>query len=204
LSADWIVAGLGNPGRRYEGTRHDAGFALAGWLAREARVSWRREDDLELAGPFRAAGVSVLLARPQAYMNRSGPPLRRLLATESVPVERLLVACDDVNLPLGRVRLRPSGSGGGHNGLASVIAEVGEGFGRIRLGVGAPPPETDLADWVLAPMAPEDLETVQDMLRRAAALVRDCWERGRIEPRTSDAAPEPAAAADETSARKPA
>jgi PTH1 family peptidyl-tRNA hydrolase len=173
------------------------GFALVGFLGRALGASFRIQDGIqdgvEIAGPADVDGGTVLLARPQCFMNRSGPPLRRLLSDVAVPCERLLVACDDVNLPLGRVRLRPAGSSGGHRGLKSMIEEVGEGFPRLRMGVGAPPPGQepgqDLADWVLAPFTEHEATPVTDMLARAAGLVRRCWAAGRVDPVTSDPRP---------------
>src|SRR5258706_9231347 len=137
----WLVVGLGNPGRQYAGTRHDLGFMLVDRLARAAGLLLSKDEDAEISKPARlAADAPFLLLKPMAYMNLSGPPVQRVMSRERVPAERVLVACDDVNLPLGKLRLRPSGSAGGHNGLRSLIETMGDGFPRLRLGVGREPP----------------------------------------------------------------
>jgi PTH1 family peptidyl-tRNA hydrolase len=176
----WIVAGLGNPGTRYAGTRHDLGFMLADRLARELSVSWRKERGAEVAGPARLPGADepLLLVKPIEYMNLSGPPLQSLLGREHVPPSRLLVACDDINLPLGRLRLRPSGSAGGHNGLSSIIGCIGTEFPRLRLGVGKEPPGVDRADWVLSRFKPEEKAAVERMLEGAETVVRILLKAG--------------------------
>lgn len=177
--SQWIVAGLGNPGREYAGTRHDLGFMLVGRLAESARAHFRREDGCEVAGPVSfGGGETALLVMPQLYMNRSGLPLRAILAREGLEPARLLVACDDVNLPLGRLRLRPDGSAGGHNGLKSIIECVGQDFPRLRLGVDQAPEGMDRADWVLSPFAESERPRVDDMLDRAARVVRTVLELG--------------------------
>lgn len=179
---EWIVAGLGNPGREYSGTRHDLGFMLVGRLAEEARVQFRREGDCEVAGPIAFPGSArALLVKPQLYMNRSGPPVRRCLERHGVPLERLLVACDDVNIPLGRLRLRPDGSAGGHNGLRSLIDCLGQGFPRLRLGVGQGPDGTDRADWVLSRFEKSERGLVDDMLERASWVVRAVLETDAVQ-----------------------
>ena len=126
------------------------------------------------------------MARPQLYMNRSGPPLQGLLELAGLPPERLLVACDDVNLPLGRLRLRPSGSAGGHNGLKSIIACIGTEFPRLRLGVGSGPEDVDQADWVLSGFEESERDAVSEMLERAGRLVRDAVASGTVASVTSD------------------
>jgi PTH1 family peptidyl-tRNA hydrolase len=185
----WIVAGLGNPGPQYAGTRHDLGFALVTRLADEAGLSFAAGPGIEIAGPVQWNGGAALLVRPQLYMNRSGPPLQQLLETAGLPAERLLVACDDVNLPLGRLRLRPQGSAGGHNGLRSVIGSLGECFPRLRMGVGSGPEDVVQTDWVLGHFEESERESVRDMLDRAAGLVRDAVASGTVTSATSDPTP---------------
>lgn len=185
----WIVAGLGNPGPQYAGTRHDLGFALIAHLADQAGLGFEAGPGVEIAGPVVWNGGAALLARPQHYMNRSGPPLQRLLEVANLPPERLLVACDDVNLPLGRLRLRPSGSAGGHNGLKSIIASVGAEFPRLRMGVGSGPEDVEQTDWVLGRFEDSERQAVQDLLERAGTLVRDAVASGTVGSVTSDPAP---------------
>jgi PTH1 family peptidyl-tRNA hydrolase len=186
-SETWVVAGLGNPGPRYAGTRHDLGFALVARIADATGSPFRAAGDVEVAGPADPGGGGrAWLARPLRYMNRSGPPLARLLEQTGVPVERLLVACDDVNLPLGRIRLRPEGSAGGHNGLRSIIEQLGPGFARLRMGVGQPPAGRSQTDWVLGGFDESERDRVREMLERAAGLVRDVVAADRAGSVTSD------------------
>lgn len=170
----WILAGLGNPGARYQGTRHDLGFALLARLAASAGAPpFVEREGAEVAGPVSwDGGAPALLVRPLLFMNRSGPPLKRVLERAGLPMQRLLVACDDIHLPLGRVRLREQGSAGGHNGLASVVESLGPGFPRLRMGVGREPDGTDRADWVLSRFSAAEEPSVGVMLAEAEGLVR--------------------------------
>ncbi|MEM7247245.1 MAG: aminoacyl-tRNA hydrolase [Acidobacteriota bacterium] len=200
--SSWVFAGLGNPGARYAGTRHDLGFALVERLAHAWGLTWSTTDPvLSLAGPHRvsrsgAEGESgeelAWLAKPLAYMNRSGPPLQALLEERELSTSRLIVACDDLNIPLGTLRLRSGGSSGGHNGLRSVEAALAtQDYGRLRLGVGPLPVDVDQADWVLAPFEPEERIGSDDMLQRAMGLLHEVLTRGCLQPTTSK--PEPPA-----------
>ncbi len=161
-----LVCGLGNPGAAYAGTRHN----VAWWLLEAARVRWSFP-------PFQRTGVSVssagtvadhdvVLLAPLTYVNRSGTALGPWLETQTfVPERDLLVVVDDVALDVGRVRIRASGSSGGHNGLKSVEAALSaQAYARLRIGVGTPPPEVDLADWVLSPLPKADEDRVRDLL----------------------------------------
>jgi PTH1 family peptidyl-tRNA hydrolase len=180
----WIVAGLGNPGRQHAGTRHDLGFMLVDRLAAAAGATLSKERDADTCKPVRIGGSQAILAKPTAFMNLSGPPLQGLMARERVPAERLLVACDDVNLPLGKLRLRPDGSAGGHNGLRSIIECIGQGFPRLRMGVGLEPAGVDRADWVLRRFEKDERAAVDAMLRAAQEIVEvvltDGIEAGRL------------------------
>jgi peptidyl-tRNA hydrolase, PTH1 family len=161
-----VVCGLGNPGPEYAETRHNVGW----WVVEEALATWRFPD-------FRRAGKAwvtqgsigghdVVLLEPLTYMNRSGSVLVPLAQDPDFDVSRdLLVVVDDTALEVGRVRLRANGSAGGHNGLKSVEASLGtREYARLRVGVGAAPPDTDLADWVLSPFEPADEQRVVDLL----------------------------------------
>lgn len=173
-----VVVGLGNPGARYQGTRHNIGFeALTALL--EGRASRRRHFDGGELVEAEIAGRPVAFLRPTTYMNRSGGPVRRCLASASVPPGAALVVCDDTALPLGAIRTRRRGSDGGHNGLASIFGALGTTeVPRMRLGVGAPPPGEDPADHVLAPFAAGEEEQVEDLLVRAAAAIGAALEEG--------------------------
>lgn len=173
-----VVFGIGNPGPEYEHTRHNVGFAVVERLARAARRPLRRFRGLPAAG----TGVwvdrePVLLVEPLTYVNRCGPVLEAICRLERVDRERVLVVVDDVNLPLGRLRLRGRGSDGGHNGLRSVIAALGsEEVPRLRLGVGAPPRSDVRSEYVLAPFPPEERRRADRTVAWAARTVL-VWAR---------------------------
>ncbi len=165
-----LLACLGNPGLRYSLTRHNAGFWAGDILARRHGLSW------DNAGLFSVARMpqGTLLMKPRNYMNRSGRAVSALMNSREIEPEQLLVVSDDVNLDLGRLRLKTDGSHGGHNGLRSVIRELGTSdFPRLRMGVGPPPPGVDLAEFVLERL-PRKLEEEAAMMAHRAA---DCVER---------------------------
>jgi PTH1 family peptidyl-tRNA hydrolase len=168
---------LGNPGPKYSLTWHNAGFWVADALAREAGVSFTN------AGLFSAVTLpcGLELAKPSTFMNESGKAAATLLRMRDLPPDEFMVVCDDVNLPLGRLRLRGSGSAGGHKGLASVIASLGtESFARLRLGVGPGPGGADLADFVLSRVPKRLEEEAGVMAYRAADCVMKAFTDGYI------------------------
>jgi PTH1 family peptidyl-tRNA hydrolase len=176
-----LVVGLGNPGERYAQTPHNLGFMAVDELARRGRLrDWRRLCE-GLTGKISLAGRSHLLCKPQTFMNLSGRSVACLLRETGTPPEGLLVVCDDVNLPFGALRLRPSGGSGGHNGLEDIVAHIGENFPRLRIGCGPAPQWADLADFVLAPFTEERLREVAGVLDRVAEglilLEREGWQR---------------------------
>ncbi len=165
------VIGLGNPGAEYEVTRHNVGFAVVDELARRWRVTaWRRRHHALLAR--RAGGRDVLLVKPQTFMNASGEAVAALCDGEALVPAVCLVVVDDVDLPLGQLRLRQRGGSGTHNGLRSVVAAIGEGFPRLRLGVQGEQVTGELADYVLAPFETAEREAAAAMTVQAA----DCVE----------------------------
>ena len=172
----WVVAFLGNPGSRYEGTRHNAGFMTADALAREKNIRIDKLRFRALTGTCEMGGEKVLLMKPQTYMNLSGEAVAQAARFYRVPPERVIVVSDEMALPIGKLRVRRKGSAGGHNGLKSVIACLGsEEFPRIRLGVGAPPhPDYDTAGWVLSAFKNQDAEDMARAARRAAEAV-ECY-----------------------------
>jgi peptidyl-tRNA hydrolase, PTH1 family len=162
-----LVVGLGNPGRKYDGTRHNVGFDVVSLLAGRHRVEWESAPTEALIAKWRAA--SVLLARPLTFMNLSGHAIGELLRFYKIDVADLLVVLDETNLELGRLRARPSGSAGGHNGLKSIIdALATEEFARLRVGVGRGDARRDLADHVLAKFDPDERTEVAEAVGRAA------------------------------------
>ena len=171
--------GLGNPGKEYEGSRHNAGSLVVAGLADECgiRLSAGRGDFV--GGRGRCAGEPVMLVVPLTYMNASGRAVAQALDEAEAGPGELLVVCDDVDLPLGRLRLRAAGGDGGHRGLASVIAALGtEEFARLRLGVGRPPEGGDTADYVLDAFSVEEGATVREMVERGAEAVRTMLREG--------------------------
>ena len=173
------MVGLGNPGAEYEATRHNAGFMAVDLLARRLVrwTGWRREGATE-RGSGRAGRHTVALVKPQTYMNRSGAVVRALL-TEGWVASEILVACDDVYLPLGTIRLRPRGGTGGHQGLESILAEVGTPeFPRLRIGVGPAPSSAEYPDYVLAPFVEEERARLPEALEAAASAAFDAAAEG--------------------------
>ena len=174
----WLAVFLGNPGPRYEGTRHNAGFMAADALARDKGLRIDRLRFQALTAVCEIGGEKVLLMKPQTYMNLSGEAVGQAARFYKVAPEHVLVVSDETALPVGRLRIRQKGSAGGHNGLKSIIASLGtEDFPRIRLGVGAPPhPDYDMADWVLSAFQNQDAEDMAKAAARAAEAV-DCYIR---------------------------
>lgn len=170
----WLVVFLGNPGPRYEGTRHNAGFMTADALAKELGLRIDRLRFRALTAQCEIGGEKVLLMKPQTYMNLSGEAVGQAARFYKVAPEHVLVVSDETALPIGALRVRRKGSAGGHNGLKSVISALGtEDFPRIRLGVGAPPhPDYDMAEWVLSPFKNQDAEDMARSAQRAADAVK--------------------------------
>jgi peptidyl-tRNA hydrolase, PTH1 family len=170
----WLVAGLGNPGARYERTRHNIGWLVLDALA--APEPFRNEARFE--GAVARVGHAWLL-KPGTYMNLSGVAVRALADFYKIPHERVLVVLDDTALPFGRLRLRPAGSAGSHNGLASVLMHwATEAVPRLRIGVGAPPPPVSLHDHVLGRFTPVEEEALAPVVERAAEAIRAVLKNG--------------------------
>lgn len=162
-----LVVGLGNPGRRYRGTRHNVGQVVVERLAGRLGVSLA-EHGWARAGRGRVGGKTVVLAVPVTYMNASGQAVRDLLRRHRGRPADLLVVHDDMDLPLGRIRLRPDGGAGGHNGVRSIIEEVGTAdFARLRIGIGRPPEGVDPVDYVLEEFGADERPVVDEVVERA-------------------------------------
>ena len=158
----WLIVGLGNPGKEYERTRHNAGFRAIDLLAGKLGC---KIDRLKFQGLYCQStygGKQLYLLKPQTYMNLSGEAVKLAGAFYKIPPERVIVIYDDIAIPLGKVRVRANGSAGGHNGIKSIIAHLGsDKFPRVKVGVGSPTnPEYDLADWVLSNFTPAERETL--------------------------------------------
>ena len=169
----WLVVGLGNPGGQYDDTRHNAGFSVADELARRGGFSIQRVKFKALTGAAVIGGQGALVMKPTTYMNLSGEAVGEAARFYKIAPDHVLVISDDVDLPLGKLRLRAGGSAGGHNGLKSIIQHLGsDQFPRLKVGVGGKPhPDYDLADWVLGKLTGEDKKTMDEAVKRAADAI---------------------------------
>ena len=167
---DWLLVGLGNPGDQYENTRHNVGFMVADELAERHNIPVQRLKFRALTNTVTVGDRKVLLMKPVTYMNLSGEAVHEAAAFYKIPPEHILVVSDEVALAPGKLRVRRSGSAGGHNGLKNIIAHLGtDQFPRIRLGVGQKPhPDYDMADWVLGKFQGEDKKAVEAAVKKAA------------------------------------
>ena len=167
-----LIVGLGNPGSKYHGTRHNAGFEVVETLAEEAQCRFEEHVDQALLAEGRLQETPVALAKPLSYMNRSGQVVKNLLRRcRAVPAE-LLVVVDDIHLPPGTIRLRASGSAGGHNGMQDVIDRLGtKAFPRLRVGIGDDFPNGELVDYVLSPFSREQRPLMREALARSREAV---------------------------------
>ena len=174
----WLLVGLGNPGSKYESTRHNMGFLAVDGLARRKGFRFNKLRFRAWTAEWMVNGEKVLVMKPQTYMNLSGESVGEAARFYKIPADHVVVISDDISLPVGKLRIRTGGSAGGHNGLKSIIARLGgDGFPRIRIGIGAKPhPDYDLADWVLGKFPAEDAKAITDRyadLEAAAKLIMD-------------------------------
>jgi len=176
----WIVVFLGNPGLRYDNTRHNAGFLTADVIAKNTGAKINRAKFSSLTSLAILGGKRVLLLKPQSYMNLSGGAVRQAMRFYRLPLSNIVVVSDDVSLPAGKLRVRRSGSAGGHNGLKDIISKCGgEGFPRVKIGVGSPPHEDyDMADWVLSKLTGEDEKTIHGAAADAARALEIIISKG--------------------------
>lgn len=182
----WLVVGLGNPGRRYEGTRHNAGFMCVRSIAKKLGVSLRKKRCRAKIAEGLWEGEKIMLVLPQTYMNKSGEAVRLLLNSREVKPERLVVIYDDLDIPLGEIRVRKEGGAGSHKGMLSIIDEIGTTkFPRIRIGTGPLPEGTEATDYVLSFFAPGELVVLENSItktEKALALII----KNRIEKAMND------------------
>jgi len=175
----WLVAGLGNPGDEYASTRHNAGFMLVERMARAWGVELRGRLFKSRTALARRAGEEVLLALPKTFMNRSGTAVRAALAGKEVPPERLVVVYDDLDIPLGEIRVRKTGRPGTHKGMISIAGEIRtDAFPRIRIGIGPCPAGRDAADFVLEPFKRDEREDLERGLEQAAEALEMILDGG--------------------------
>ena len=176
----YIIAGLGNPDRKYVNTRHNIGFEVIDAIAEKNDIVLGEKKHKAVIGKGMVAGQKVILVKPVTYMNLSGECVRELLDYYKVDeTSGLIVLSDDVSLPVGKLRIRKKGSAGGHNGLKNIIAHLGhDSFIRVRMGVGDKPPKLDLADYVLGHFLPEEREAVRESVRNAALAIETVIAEG--------------------------
>ena len=177
---EWLVVGLGNPGPKYEWTRHNMGFLVIDELADREKIPVQKLKYRALTNTALIGGQSVLLIKPTTYMNLSGEAVGEAARFYKIPPQRVLVISDDVALPQGKLRIRRSGSAGGHNGLKNIISHLGsDQFPRIKVGVGGKPhPDHDMADWVLGKFTGQDKKVMEEAVSRAADAVTLLLEQG--------------------------
>lgn len=182
-SVDWLLVCLGNYGKRYENTRHNIGFLAADRLIERDDLKCNRLRFRALTEIIDFGGRRVLLMLPQTYMNLSGEAVGEAARFYKIPPERVLVISDDVSLPLGKLRVRGSGSAGGHNGIKNIIAHLGtDAFPRVKVGVGAPPnPEYDMADWVIGAFSASERKVIDAALDRALDAAECVVKKGITE-----------------------
>ena len=181
---DWVLVCLGNPGEKYENTRHNVGFMVADELGERQHAPIQKLKFRALTNIFTISGEKVLVMKPVTYMNMSGEAVRQAADFYKVPPDHVLVVLDDTALAVGKLRVRRGGSAGGHNGLKSIIQHLGtDQFPRLRVGVGEKPhPDYDLADWVLGRFTGEDKKAIDAAVKRAAdgveCILKDGLEQG--------------------------
>jgi len=176
----WLIAGLGNPGERYRYTRHNIGFLTLQRCAKDNGISLVKEHSCEaLVGRGQIAGKKVMLLLPQTYMNKSGESVMKVFSREIKSLERVMVVCDDINLELGRMRMKPKGSSGRHKGLESIIACLGtRDFARLRMGIATGVHEGDISGYVLEPFTKRQMKDVSRMIERAQQALEFWLDEG--------------------------
>lgn len=178
-SVEWLIAGLGNPGTKYENTRHNMGFRTVELLAEQTGVKLNKVKFKSAYNLMEFAGARCLVMKPQTYMNLSGEAVREAAQFYKIPPDHVLVIYDDVALPVGKLRVRPTGSAGGHNGIKNIIAHLGtQDFPRIKIGTGAPEDKDGMIDWVIGVPSQKEREVLLEAFRRAIEAAACVIEHG--------------------------
>lgn len=165
----YLIIGLGNPGKKYENTRHNVGFDTIDYLSYKHSIKVSRIGFKAVYGEGEIEGKRIILLKPQTFMNLSGESVREIVDWYKVPLERVIIIYDDIDLEPGKIRIRPKGSSGSHNGMKSIIYQLqADNFPRIRIGIGRAPERWDLADYVLSKFSKEDREIIDQSIEKAA------------------------------------
>ena len=177
---EYLIAGLGNPGKEYENTRHNAGFAAADALAEQFNLNWSKKKFDAIYGDCEIANTRVIVAKPQTYMNLSGKAVSALAAFYKIPLDKIIVLFDDVSLDVGKIRIRRKGSSGGQKGMNNIIDAMGsQDIMRVKIGVGAKPhPDYDMKDWVLGRIPKEQVSDFKTATQNAAKAVEEIIANG--------------------------
>lgn len=169
-----VIAGLGNPGREYEATRHNIGFMVVDFLAERHRIQVNKRKFSSHIGQGTIKGVGVWLAKPQSFMNLSGKPLKAIQKELGLNSDDFIAVCDDIDLPFGNIKKKSKGGDAGHKGIRSMMKEMGTGeFYRVRVGIGRPPTGMDVSDYVLSPFFIEEKDSLQTLIEAAADKVEE-------------------------------
>jgi len=176
----WLIAGLGNPGRKYAGSRHNIGFMVLDHLAKANHVAVSREKKFDAEyGRGKIGRINAILLKPMAYMNRSGRPVSRAASFFQIALDQLLVIHDDIDIGYGKIKIKAKGGHGGHNGLRSIIDAVGSGeFPRVRIGIGRPEGPMDVSDYVLGNFTADEWRALEPILDKAAEAVSTILTHG--------------------------
>jgi len=179
-AVDWLIVGLGNPGQKYEHTRHNMGFLTVDLLAEKTGVKLNKVKFKSAYNIMKFAGCKCLVMKPQTYMNLSGEAVREAVQFYKIPADHVLVIYDDISLPVGKLRVRPTGSAGGHNGIKNIIAHLGtQEFPRVKIGVGAPEgAEKDMVDWVIGAPSQAERKVLMESFEKAIKAAECIIERG--------------------------
>jgi PTH1 family peptidyl-tRNA hydrolase len=174
-----LVVGLGNPGKKYERTRHNVGFLIIDHIASQNEIKVRTKRCSALVGEWSSHGEKIVFAKPQTYMNRSGESVKALMRWFHATPDDVVIVYDDLDLPLGRIRIRAKGSAGGHRGVASIMESLaGAPFCRVRVGIGRPPISMDSADYVLEPFSAQESAELDDVAARAMQALMCLLQEG--------------------------
>ncbi len=178
-AVDWLIVGLGNPGDKYEKTRHNMGFLAVNLLAEKKGIKLNKVKFKSVCNICELGGARCLVMKPQTYMNLSGEAVREAVQFYKIPADHVLVIYDDISLPVGKLRVRPTGSAGGHNGIKNIIAHLGtQDFPRVKIGTGAPSDSSQMIDWVIGVPSQAERKVLAEMFEKAIDAAACIIENG--------------------------